>query len=81
MPDYPRIARVRGYEGLVQIRALINENGRVVRAEIAVSSGHAILDSAARGAVESTSFAPARKGESAIEYTLLVPVRFSLSDR
>ncbi len=81
VPDYPRVARLRGYEGLVQIRAVIDAEGHVGRAEIVVSSGHAILDNAARGAVERTSFTPARKGDTATGYTLLVPVRFSLSDR
>jgi protein TonB len=50
-PAYPTIARRRGWEGSVEILMVLDENGRVVEATIASSSGHAVLDEAARGTV------------------------------
>jgi protein TonB len=44
---YPEAARLRGTEGTVRIRLSISVEGRLVRAELASSSGSSLLDRAA----------------------------------
>jgi len=56
---YPRRARRRGLEGTTELKILVARDGRVDRIVIARSSGHAILDEAARAAVASWRFSPA----------------------
>jgi len=50
-PAYPTIARRRGWEGSVEILMVLDQNGRVVDATIVSSSGHSVLDEAARNTV------------------------------
>lgn len=64
-PVYPTIARRRGWEGSVEILMVLDENGRVVEATIASSSGHSVLDEAARGTVlRSWRYADGRAGRT-----------------
>jgi protein TonB len=46
-PQYPRIARARGWQGTVDIDVAIAGNGQVADASVAQSSGYAALDDAA----------------------------------
>jgi TonB family protein len=50
--DYPRVSAKRGNIGIVQLRLVIGEDGKVMRAELARSSGFPRLDHAAIGMVE-----------------------------
>lgn len=50
-PNYPSIARRRGWEGSVVLVMQLDSEGRVVDARIETSSGHAVLDEAARAQV------------------------------
>lgn len=79
-PIYPEIARQLGYEGLVELRVQILEYGRVGKIEVLCSSGHDILDSAAREAIRRWVFMPARKGRKFVESSVVVPVRFQLKE-
>lgn len=47
---YPREAIARGLEGRVVLLLSLDENGRIWAIEVASSSGHAVLDEAARQA-------------------------------
>ncbi len=72
-PRYPEAARRRGVEGTVSIRLHVAPDGRVIRAEVARSSGSALLDEAAREALSTWGGPPARDGrplESAIRFAL-----------
>jgi TonB family protein len=60
-PVYPRIARIRGYEGAVLISTEILPDGNVGNLKIKKSSGYAILDQAAIEAVKNWKFEPAKK--------------------
>ncbi|RYH31851.1 MAG: TonB family protein, partial [Alcaligenaceae bacterium] len=60
-PVYPPEARRAGQQGKVVVRAFIGLNGTVSQAEIHTSSGHQILDDAAREAILSWSFIPAKR--------------------
>ncbi|WP_455383694.1 energy transducer TonB [Salinispira pacifica] len=77
-PDYPRLARARGYQGLVRVRAEIDPSGHVTRAEILDSSGHSLLDEAALQAVGRARFNAGSAGSMRV---VIVPVRFGLSER
>jgi protein TonB len=46
-PQYPRLARVRGWQGTVDVEIAIGADGKVADASVARSSGYAALDDAA----------------------------------
>ena len=79
LPAYPRSARRAGWEGVVTIRAFIDETGKVVSAVVDASSGHQSLDQAALEAVKSTLFDPAVREARPVSSPLLIPVRFQLN--
>lgn len=77
-PEYPRLAVRRGYEGTVLLRVHILHDGRVEAVEIEEGSGHQILDRAARKAVRTWRFTPARRGGRSVASWALVPITFKL---
>lgn len=77
-PIYPRQARRLGQQGTVLLRVRISATGQVLGIEVAGSSGHELLDMAARDAVRNWRFQPARQGTSAVEGIVEVPVSFRL---
>ena len=79
-PDYPSIARMRGYEGIVLLSVEIFANGRVGRLNIKKSSGYAVLDRSALEAVRTWKFEPAKKADIPLTVTVDIPIRFSLND-
>jgi len=78
LPPYPAAARAQRLEGLVVLSVLVGANGRVVDVSVASSSGHAVLDQAAAGAVKTWTFAPAHRGARAVESVVEVPLKFAL---
>ena len=79
LPVYPRSAKKAGWQGVVTIRAFIDETGMVVSAVVLSSSGHESLDHAALEAVENTRFDPAMQHARPVSSPLLIPVRFQLN--
>jgi protein TonB len=77
-PEYPALAKRRGYEGLVFLEVLVDRKGKVTDLKIAQSSGFTILDQAALQAVKHWLFKPAKRGPEAIEDRVKVPIRFQL---
>ncbi len=77
-PKYPPLARRRGLEGRVFIEALVSSSGRVIETSIGKSSGHALLDKAARKAVNSWQFTPGTINSKPTEMRVMVPVHFTL---
>lgn len=76
---YPRRARLRGEEGVVLLRFVVDRSGEVSNIAIAESSGHELLDEEARRMVNSAQplpVMPAEIREARIE--IRVPVRFFL---
>ena len=76
---YPEEARARGEQGLVQVKALVGKDGRVI--EAAVESGQPVPEVLAKAAVESVkgwSFEPARAKGEPVEIWVVVPVRYRL---
>ena len=78
-PAYPVLARKRGYEGTVILEVFVNRNGRVGDLKIHQSSGQAILDEAALASVKGWQFNPGKKGDTAIDMWVRVPIRFNLT--
>lgn len=78
-PAYPTIAKSREWEGRVVVRVRVLADGSCGHAEVSSSSGHDVLDEAARNSVcSSWRFRPALKGGKAVESTVNVPINFKL---
>ena len=78
LPEYPRIARKRGYQGTVVLEVLVDQNGRVGDLRLFTSSGHSILDRKAMASVKGWLFEPGMKGDKKLDMWVRVPVRFEL---
>jgi protein TonB len=77
-PPYPRRARRLGYEGIVMLKVLIDENGRVDDLTVLESSGHTTLDRAALAAVKNWLFEPGTEGGLKKKMWVKIPIRFDL---
>ena len=78
LPEYPRLARKRGYQGTVVLEVLVDRNGRVGNLRLFTSSGHPILDRSAMASVKGWLFEPGMKGDKKIDMWVRVPIRFEL---
>lgn len=78
-PPYPGAA-VRGQlEGTVMLEVLVGVDGRPLEVRVHASSGHRVLDAAARRHVlREWSFRPAMQGGQAVQAIGIVPIEFSL---
>ncbi len=79
-PRYPEVAKLRGWEGKVILKAKILKNGRVGRLKIMTSSGYRSLDNAARKAISRWTFSPATTFGVPVDSMVEIPVSFSLKD-
>jgi len=80
MPIYPLAARQRGQEGKVIIMIKVLSDGLVGTAKVLTSSGFPLLDESALDAVRRWRFVPGTWGGESIASTVLMPVRFKLSE-
>lgn len=78
-PAYPPAAARRHQEGTTQLRVHVMPNGRPDTVQIAASSGSPALDEAALAAVRQWTFIPAKRGDTAIDGWVTVPLDFKLS--
>jgi protein TonB len=79
-PKYPRIARIRGYQGNVLLDVLVNERGNVDEVKVFRSSGYPVLDRAAASTVKKWLFEPGKIGEKKVGMWVRVPIRFELME-
>lgn len=77
-PAYPPLAVRAGEEGSVILAVRVAPDGSGAVA-IADSSGYALLDAAARTAVASWHFIPARRGGRRVPSSILIRIRFILT--
>ena len=77
-PEYPTLAKRRGWEGAVLLEVEVLSDGAPGKIEVARSSGRAVLDNAALRAVKHWLFEPARRGASPITSTLTLSIVFKL---
>ncbi|MGB0126250.1 MAG: energy transducer TonB, partial [Rhodocyclaceae bacterium] len=80
-PVYPALARRMGEEGRVVLRVHVDPNGRPGSIAIRTSSGSERLDQAATAAVARWRFVPARRGDTAVSASVLVPIVFNLTEQ
>ena len=77
--DYPRLARMRGWQGQVRLRVRVARKGAVMEVEIARSSGFEVLDREAQAMVRRADPLPELPLSLAErEFTLDIPVVFRL---
>jgi protein TonB len=79
-PQYPSIARKRGYEGKVLLEVLVNPDGKVGDVRVLDSSGHGVLDRAALKAVKKWLFEPGTRGNEKVAMWVKIPIRFQLEE-
>ncbi|MGH7891797.1 MAG: energy transducer TonB [Thermodesulfobacteriota bacterium] len=79
-PNYPKIAKRHGYEGLVVLNVFVLESGNVGKIEIRQSSGYGVLDNSALDAVRKWVFIPGKKNGRAMSSWVVVPIRFDLTN-
>ena len=77
-PNYPPLSRRMGEEGKVILRVLVNAQGSADSVEVKTSSGSQRLDDAAVNTVKQWKFIPAKRGETAVQSAVLVPIIFKL---
>lgn len=77
-PPYPPASRRLGEEGKVILRVRVSPEGNAEEAEVKTSSGSPRLDESARRTVRRWQFIPARRGGTAVESWVLVPILFKL---
>lgn len=80
-PEYPWLARRRGWEGTVVVGARVEQDGLPSSVEVQESSGYKILDDAAVAAIRQWRFKPAQSGRLTFRSTITIPVRFQLVER
>ena len=77
-PVYPPLSRRRGEEGKVLLKVRVSAQGEALGVAIQKSSGFDSLDTAASEAVTRWRFVPARRGDEAVESSVIVPITFAL---
>lgn len=73
---YPQEARLKGWEGVVKIRFILSQDGRIKEIDIAESSGYPLLDAAAILAIKDASPYPFPTNYPQKELEIILPVRF-----
>ena len=77
-PNYPPLSRRLGEEGKVMLKVKVSADGHPATVHLEKTSNFDRLDEAARLAVTRWRFIPAKRGEEAIEASVIVPVVFRL---
>jgi periplasmic protein TonB len=79
-PAYPPEAVRRGEQGSVILDVQVAADGAAAAVDVWESSGYPVLDSAARRAVASWHFIPARRAGLPVPSTMPVKIRFMLNN-
>lgn len=77
-PVYPALSRRMNEEGKVLLRVRVSGQGAALDVVISKSSGFPRLDAAAVDAVARWRFVPARRGDEAVDSSVIVPITFAL---
>lgn len=78
-PKYPSMARSRGWQGEVLLRVSVSAEGFSDEVAVHRGSGHEVLDESAVEAVEKWRFIPARRGDTPVASSVIVPIIFTLN--
>ena len=79
-PNYPALARSRGWQGKVLLRVKVSAEGLSEEVTVHQSSGHDALDESAIAAVEKWQFTPAKRGNAVVACSVIVPIIFTLNN-
>lgn len=79
-PDYPTLAKRRGWEGKVLLEVEVLSDGMPGELRVSSSSGREVLDNAALEAVKRWMFEPARRADVPITSTLTLSIVFKLEN-
>jgi periplasmic protein TonB len=75
---YPPIARRNGIEGTAYVRVLVSKEGRALQVALDRTSGSSLLDKDALEQAKTWKFAPARRGQEAVEQWVTMPFVYKL---
>lgn len=79
-PQYPYFSRVKGEEGQVLLKVLVDATGQVIQTTTLTSSGYSRLDEAAIKAVKKWQFIPAQTRGNATTASVEIPFSFVLTN-
>lgn len=79
-PEYPRQARRRGWQGVVDLRLQLDAAGHVTAVKVARASGFAVLDQAAIAAARRSRFRISTRSRHATSVWGLMRYRFELGE-
>lgn len=80
-PRYPKLARSRGWQGVVWLEVAFGADGRQLSSDVVDSSGYPLLDQAALDALRDWRLSgDALQLASNGQYRARLPVRFALND-
>ena len=79
-PNYPPMSRRLGEEGKVLLKVRVSSDGRALAVDLEKSSNFTRLDDAALDVVKRWRFVPAKRGDEAIEASVIVPLVFRLEE-
>jgi periplasmic protein TonB len=77
-PVYPALSRRMNEEGKVLLKVRVSGQGVALDVAISKSSGFPRLDASAVDAVTRWRFVPARRGDEAVDSSVIVPITFAL---
>jgi protein TonB len=77
-PDYPQFAQNAGLTGTVWVQVLVDEEGNVMRAQVAKSCGVKLLDEAAVEGAKKCTFKPAIQNGRPVKIWVSFPYEFQL---
>ena len=77
-PAYPPLAREAGIEGTVAVRVLVNEEGKVIAADILSSDVTPAMEKAALEAAKKCRFRPAKQRTVPVKAHVMIPFNFQL---
>jgi protein TonB len=80
LPEYPRLARKKHWEGVVWLLVDVSDDGFVEDLDVEKTCGHKVLDRAAERTVKRWQFSPATRGGLPVSSQVRIPVRFRLED-
>lgn len=76
-PVYPALSRRMNEEGKVLLKVRVSAQGTALDVAVSKSSGFARLDAAATEAVIRWRFVPAKRGDEAVDSSVIVPITFA----
>ena len=79
-PAYPPMSRRLKEEGTVILHVLVSAEGKAKNVKVKRSSGYPRLDQSAENAVRYWRFIPAKRGNTPIDMSYDLPIKFSLKD-